>query len=45
MERVREKLRGSDGLKPQVERRQVGGLQRKHRVVLEADVGEGSDTA
>ena len=29
----------------QVERRQVDGLQRKHRVVLEADMGEGLDTA
>ena len=29
----------------QVERRQVDRLQRKHRVVLEADMGEGLDTA
>ena len=29
----------------QVERRQVDRLQRKHRVVLEADIGEGLDTA
>ena len=29
----------------QVERRQVDRMQRKHRVVLEADIGEGLDTA
>ena len=29
----------------QVERRQVDRLQRKHRVVLEADIGEGLNTA
>ena len=29
----------------QVERRQVDRMQRKHRVVLEADMGEGLDTA